>query len=315
MQIKHSVIIITYNQEKLIARAIDSLLVQKEHIYEIIIADDCSIDNNWQIIKGYQQKYPELIKPYQNEKNLGIFGNIETTWDKATGNIIWNLSGDDAYCAGVFEKASELIIKNNFDPDNDFFTIYFDFKRVYPSGREKIQSNSLVLKHNPLSLKLRNLIYGRTTGVSKSVYDSYFPIKKGLGIRSDGLQDTQTQLLSQRSIYYPLVGSIYYTNIGIGSAVERTETLKSSLLCIPELIKMIPSISRSDFLWLKYLEKRYNYEIEPNFNNLIDLIASYWKSFDLKYGWKHSTKQVFTIIYLAYLMLRKHFLKSYSFFI
>lgn len=304
MQIKHSVIIITYNQEKLIGRAIDSLLLQRDYVFEIIVADDCSTDNNWEVIKSYQTRFPNLIKAYRNEQNLGIFANIETTWDKAKGNVIWNLSGDDEYCNGVFEKASELIVKNNFDPEEEYFTIYFDFKRIYPSGMGKVHSNSKILKYNPISLKLRNLIYGRTIGVSKSVYNSYFPIKKGLGIMSDGLQDIQVQLFTHKSVYYPMVGSIYYTNIGIGSKTEHNEALKSFLCCIPEYLRIIPDIKDGDVLWLNFLEKRYKCEIEPNYTNLISSMKCYLKSFELKFGLTHTVKQFAVLIYLLFLFIK-----------
>ena len=85
---KFSVAIITYNQEKFIGRALESVLVQKKWVYEIVICDDCSQDNNWNIIMDYYHKYPEIIRPFRNEKNLGIYGNIERTWQECTGDLI-----------------------------------------------------------------------------------------------------------------------------------------------------------------------------------------------------------------------------------
>ncbi len=49
---KLSILLITYNQEGFIKECIDSIILQaKPFEYEIIVADDCSIDNTLQIIE------------------------------------------------------------------------------------------------------------------------------------------------------------------------------------------------------------------------------------------------------------------------
>ena len=54
--------LITYNHEKFIARAIDSVLNQKTNFdYRLILGDDCSTDNTQSIIRDYAQRYPARI--------------------------------------------------------------------------------------------------------------------------------------------------------------------------------------------------------------------------------------------------------------
>ena len=49
--VKINVLIITYNQEDLIKRAIDSILCQKEYgLNKIVVSDDCSSDNTWNVL-------------------------------------------------------------------------------------------------------------------------------------------------------------------------------------------------------------------------------------------------------------------------
>ena len=56
-----SIFIVTYKQENLIGRAIESVLEQREWgLKSIVIGDDCSPDNNWQVIKEYQKKLEEM---------------------------------------------------------------------------------------------------------------------------------------------------------------------------------------------------------------------------------------------------------------
>jgi glycosyltransferase involved in cell wall biosynthesis len=301
MRPKHSIIVITYNQEHLIGRAIDSLLCQKDHVYEIIISDDCSTDNTWKVIQKYYEAHPRIIKPYRNDINLGIFGNIESTWSKAEGDIIWYLSGDDIYCDGLFKKADEALKNSKIDIRNDFYSLYFDFKREFPNGKSNIHSNSKVLRHNPLSLKLRNLIYNRTIGVSKKVYDSYVPVKKNIGIMADGLIDIQAQLFSKINLYIPFVGSVYFAEIGIGSKTKRQKAIQSYIKCIPEYFKLLDNINNKDVKWLYYLKYRYEFELNPNFKRFRKYTKSLFSIFSLVYGFKFIIKQ---FLYYAYLIFK-----------
>ena len=62
MRIKQSIILITYNQEGCVRRALDSILAQRSYIYEVVVSDDCSTDKTWEIIVDYSLRFPELIK-------------------------------------------------------------------------------------------------------------------------------------------------------------------------------------------------------------------------------------------------------------
>ena len=54
---KVSVSMITYNHEKFIAQAVESVLMQKANFeYELVIGEDCSTDNTRQILIEYQKK-------------------------------------------------------------------------------------------------------------------------------------------------------------------------------------------------------------------------------------------------------------------
>ena len=261
--IKISVIVITYNQQDVISRALNSILIQKDWIYEVIVCDDCSTDNNWQIIMEYTNNYPDLIKPFRNERNLGIFGNIENTWNKVTGNLIIYNSGDDELCNGLFEKIYPLIITNNLDCDKEAFCLYADFKTVFPNGKEHFFSNKIIKKgFNPLSLKLRQLIVNRTILFSKPVLNQFKPVRKDIGIYADGLIDIQVQMYADKSYYLPFVGSVYYAGIGISSKTENRNAGYSYMLCYKEFKKTL-NLSTSDKWFCDFqIYKRY-FSINP----------------------------------------------------
>lgn len=69
MNPKVSVIITTFNDEKFIAESIDSILNQTFKDLEVVIINDCSTDNTWNIIKSYQEKDDRIIL-IENKENL-----------------------------------------------------------------------------------------------------------------------------------------------------------------------------------------------------------------------------------------------------
>lgn len=99
-EIKVSISCITYNHEKYIEHAIQSFLMQKTDFkYEILIHDDASTDSTADIIKKYQQKYPDIIKPILQSENQYSRGvkHISYTYNfnRAKGKYIALCEGDD----------------------------------------------------------------------------------------------------------------------------------------------------------------------------------------------------------------------------
>ncbi len=94
--VKVSVAMVTYNHEKYIAQAIESVLMQQTTFpYEIVIGEDCSTDETREIVASYQAKYPERIRALLHERNLGMHSNFDATLRACRGQYIALLDGDD----------------------------------------------------------------------------------------------------------------------------------------------------------------------------------------------------------------------------
>lgn len=91
---KISILIPVWNAERLVHRAIDSALAQTHPNIEIIIVNDGSTDNTWQVLQKYQQKYPNKIQ-ISSQKNRGLGATRNVLLEKATGDYIVNLDADD----------------------------------------------------------------------------------------------------------------------------------------------------------------------------------------------------------------------------
>lgn len=265
-----SVRVITYNQEKLISRALNSILQQKEYVYEIVVSDDCSTDKTWEVIQKYCDKYPDIIKPCRNKKNLGIYGNVESTFKKITGQLLFDCSGDDELVNGLFKNAIERLQKETIDYENDAYCVYGDFKEIRPNGKEKFYSNQLIEKYDPIKLKIRNLIFNRSVGYSKKVFEKIKPFYRSFGDHADGLHDIQYQLYAEKNYYFKFVGSIYYSGIGVSVTTEKKKSLNSKILMWNEYKIILPSLSKKDNIWLSCQVKKYECLLNKRFRDWLN---------------------------------------------
>jgi glycosyltransferase involved in cell wall biosynthesis len=111
--IKVSVCVVTYNHEKYINRCIQSIIDQKTNFdFEIIIGDDCSTDQTRDIIINFQKKYPKIIKPIFQSKNIGASKNYKTVHLAATGDYISHIDGDDYFYAGKLQAQVNFLDEN-----------------------------------------------------------------------------------------------------------------------------------------------------------------------------------------------------------
>ncbi len=91
-----SVRIVTYNQERYIAAAIESVLEQETDFrYELLIGEDASTDGTAAIVDFYQQKYPDIIRVFHRRKNVGMKMNGRLLMQECRGKYVAALDGDD----------------------------------------------------------------------------------------------------------------------------------------------------------------------------------------------------------------------------
>lgn len=103
-----SVALCTYNGEKYIAEQLDSILNQHLKPDEIIICDDISTDNTLNILESYQKEFPEIIKIYRNETQLGVVKNFEKAINLCSKEIIFLSDQDDIWLPQKTEVAVRI---------------------------------------------------------------------------------------------------------------------------------------------------------------------------------------------------------------
>ena len=91
-----SVCCITYNQERFLTQAVESVLMQETDFdVELIIGEDCSTDTTRTIALTYERRYPGRIRVLTPDANLGIMRNLMATFAACHGEYIAFLEGDD----------------------------------------------------------------------------------------------------------------------------------------------------------------------------------------------------------------------------
>ncbi|GHV23843.1 hypothetical protein AGMMS49959_18350 [Planctomycetales bacterium] len=127
-----SIICPTYNHAKFIRQCLDGFVMQKTNFpVEVLIHDDASTDGTADIIREYEQKYPDLIKPiYQTEnqwsKNrLNVSKICCEMYCNSQSKYIASCEGDD-----YWTDPSKLQKQIDFLENNDNYSICFCSARV-----------------------------------------------------------------------------------------------------------------------------------------------------------------------------------------
>jgi glycosyltransferase involved in cell wall biosynthesis len=108
-----SVLMSSYNHEKYVAQAIESVLNQTLRDLELIIVDDGSTDKSRQIIEQYAQ-IDKRIKASFHDKNLGIPTTANDCLRQVSGQYVAYIGSDDLWVETKLEKQLEHL-KNNTD--------------------------------------------------------------------------------------------------------------------------------------------------------------------------------------------------------
>jgi len=95
---KVSVCLDSFNYGRFLPEAIESILGQNFEDFEIVISDDCSTDDSFEIARRYAQK-DKRIRVSQNRENLGMVKNRNVCLVAARGDYVKWLHADDFLCS------------------------------------------------------------------------------------------------------------------------------------------------------------------------------------------------------------------------
>ena len=126
-----TIIMPSYNKEKYIAENLDSVFMQEtSYDYHIIVADDCSTDRTVEIVREYQNKYPDKITLLTSETNQKLYRNVLRAYENTKTDYFCVLDPDD-YWTDKYKIQKSL----DFLEKNKDYTIYVtDTNMLFPDG-------------------------------------------------------------------------------------------------------------------------------------------------------------------------------------
>lgn len=130
-----SVVIPTYNRAKIISNALESVLSQTYTNLEIIVVDDASNDNTFEIVKKYQQENKNISYYYHNS-NKGVSSARNLGIKKSQGQYIAFLDSDDQFVPNKIEYQLQVMRDKNVH-----FSLCNSYK-IFTHGRKIIQFKS-----------------------------------------------------------------------------------------------------------------------------------------------------------------------------
>jgi glycosyltransferase EpsE len=132
-----------YNCASTLVEALDSLYAQTYQDFKIILCEDGSTDNTYEVAKDYAEQHDNIIL-LRNERNMGLNFTLNRCLEHADTEYVARMDGDDISMPTRFEK------EINFLDNHPEFAlvscpmIYFDERGVFKIGQatpEPIKEN------------------------------------------------------------------------------------------------------------------------------------------------------------------------------
>jgi len=256
---KISILMPTYNCDKYLEEALESLTKQTFSDFELIIIDDSSTDNSKNIALSYTIK-DNRIKVIDNKYDKGVYGALNSGLDICTGDFIARADGDDISKNDRLEKQIDFLNKHtNIDIIGSGFELFGNVKNkkiFHPSS-----SIELVWKF------LTNTYFCHPSVMfRKSVLNTiqYYPSEtsEDFAFFSKVIQKHRGSNLNEILVYYRQHG----TNCSILKEEKIKESIKNTFLKNFEFYT--GSLSNSEIFYDFHYKRNISFKNLPKITNI-----------------------------------------------
>jgi glycosyltransferase involved in cell wall biosynthesis len=282
-----SIALCTYNGARFLREQLQSLANQTLLPFEVIITDDCSTDNTFEIIQEFSNLLN--INYFPNEKSLKVTKNFEKAISLCTGDIILMCDQDDLWHADKLAKIhqyfqenpdklavfsdAELVDERGESLNKNFWSVV----RFHEEQRQQFQhgkSVEILLAGNRTAgcmmafrKELRELVLPFPTHIPEMIHDNWITIVAAM---LDSLGMIEERLISYRQHSFQQIGT---RPKEVGQAISLKDRFSR-----PRNEKLAPFLIKSDYFCLlkKALEERIA-SSNPNFQKF-DQIINYYEA-------------------------------------
>lgn len=252
-----TVSIAAYNVEAYLEDTLNSCIVplEMQKYLEVIVVNDGSTDNTWQIAKRYCDKYPDLFVCI-NKENGGYGSTINCSVKLAKGKYFRLLDGDDYF--NTDELCNFIKALENLDVD----LILNDYSICY-ENRKRVESRKLNLEEK-VSKNISELNLQNSIGMFSFCYKTEILKEKDIYIDEKCLYtDIEFLVRPLRYIknYTYLHNNLYQYRIGREGQSVSVEGMKHHYKDAKKVLYTV----------LSELRKQYEYN---NIQNIVEIVAS-----------------------------------------
>ena len=232
-----AVYLITYNHEKYIGQAIESIITQQTNFkFKLFIGEDSSTDNTGKICIEYATKYPDKISLRINRPNKLIV-NSKATYDacfESGAKYVAMLEGDDYWTD--FNKLQKQV---DFLEANSDYTFCGHTTLIFDQTQQKITDRFEWQKE---IIELRDAVFSPAIHTSSQVYKNGFGLPKNF-FKINAGDDALICYLAERGkgYYFREPMSVYrHSSVGTWSTLTVKEKEYRALLIQIWIIRNYP---------------------------------------------------------------------------
>ncbi|CAM4345029.1 glycosyltransferase family 2 protein [Gillisia limnaea] len=197
-----SIIIPTYNRSGSILKAIKSVIDQTSDSWELIIVDDGSDDDTYEVIKTFLD-HPKVQYSFQENKGVSSARNYGAS--KAIGEFLMFLDSDDYIFPGLISEIQDLYL-------NEYDLICWEVLKTINGVQSlwKIQQLDIMYKNLKLNLLAGSVAYRKSIFYAVGGYDEYIKFGENyeLGLRICSIEKLRIGLIEK-----PLSGYLLDSNL------------------------------------------------------------------------------------------------------
>jgi glycosyltransferase involved in cell wall biosynthesis len=172
-----TIFLLCYNQSRTVDRAAESVLAQDYPNLEVILSDDASTDDSFDVMSAAADRYLGMhtVRLNRNPKNLGLVGHVNRAFELATGELLVLAAGDDYSVQGRVMSLVDRYLAHDPRP----LLLHSSVRELRAGAICDVRRPPLVERKMRLldMASAESLYIGATGCISRQLYEIFGPIK------------------------------------------------------------------------------------------------------------------------------------------